>query len=284
MYRHRATGSLTVTGPEVRKGSLLPGGAHPVASSNDPHDQLGTIFIESGKISREQLDESTAKMGPGNPLAKVLEESGFLTKRELGEGAREKVDDRILTDVLSWEAGSFEFEDGVLPKGAVDLRLSTERLLLRDATPPRPESRAASRWALHGAGAGVGSRGSARRGEGPEFWPLLGRLDGHRTLQEAIRLARAWKRSERPRPPARCCSWASCAEATRLQVRRLRQFSRHRQRRLPRRPGATCLVPPFWQRAAGLGRRASASATRTLARVRTESACKLRRPFSGRGL
>ena len=32
--------------------------------------------------------------------------------------------------ILSWTSGSFEFEDGVVPKGAVDLKLSTSKLLL----------------------------------------------------------------------------------------------------------------------------------------------------------
>ena len=32
--------------------------------------------------------------------------------------------------MISYTSGSFEFEDGVLPKGAVDLKLSTEKLLL----------------------------------------------------------------------------------------------------------------------------------------------------------
>src|SRR6185436_14589323 len=31
---------------------------------------------------------------------------------------------------VTYQTGSFEFEDGVLPKGAVDLKLSTERLIL----------------------------------------------------------------------------------------------------------------------------------------------------------
>ena len=188
MYRHRATGSLTVTGPRYAKALYFREGHILFASSNDPHDQLGTIFIESGKISREQLDESTAKMGPGNPLAKVLEESGFLTKRELGEGAREKVE-RILTDVLSWEAGSFEFEDGVLPKGAVDLRLSTERLLLAATRRLPDQSHALRHVGLSTVLEPVSEAGAALAEVRVEVWPLLGRLDGHRTLQEAIRLA-----------------------------------------------------------------------------------------------
>ena len=98
-------------------------------SSNDPKDQLGAILIENGKITAEQLDDVNTKVGPGNPLAKVLAESGYVNQRELGEAARIKVE-RILSDLVAYETGSFEFEDGVLPKGAVDLKLSTEKLLL----------------------------------------------------------------------------------------------------------------------------------------------------------
>ncbi|HET9314509.1 MAG TPA: DUF4388 domain-containing protein, partial [Vicinamibacteria bacterium] len=68
-------------------------------------------------------------MGPGSPLAKVLADTGFVNQRELSEAAQAKVE-RILSDVLAYDMGSFEFEDGVLPKGAVDLKLSTERLVM----------------------------------------------------------------------------------------------------------------------------------------------------------
>ena len=108
------------------KALYFRGGRILFGSSNDPRDQLGAILIESGRITREQLDEVNAKVGPGNPLAKVLAESGFVNQRELGDAARVKVE-RILADVLAWDSGSFEFEDGVLPKGAVDLKLSTEK-------------------------------------------------------------------------------------------------------------------------------------------------------------
>src|SRR5512139_2737406 len=129
LHHHGATGSLKVDGPTYQKALYFRGGRILFGSSNDPRDQLGAILIESGRITREQLDEVNAKVGPGNPLAKVLAESGFVNQRELGDAARVKVE-RILADVLSWDSGTFEFEDGVLPKGAVDLRLSTEKLLL----------------------------------------------------------------------------------------------------------------------------------------------------------
>jgi hypothetical protein len=129
LHRNGATGSLKVEGPSYQKALYFRGGRVLFGSSNDPRDQLGAILIESGKITPEQLEDVSAKMGPGSPLAKVLADTGFVNQRELSEAAQVKVE-RILSDVLSYDGGSFEFEDGVLPKGAVDLKLSTEKLVL----------------------------------------------------------------------------------------------------------------------------------------------------------
>jgi septal ring-binding cell division protein DamX len=189
LHRHGATGSLKVTGPVHPKAVYFRAGRILFGSSNDPRDQLGAILIESGRISREQLDEVNAKVGPGNPLAKVLAESGFVNQRELGDAARVKVE-RILADVLSWETGTFEFEDGVLPKGAVDLKLSTERLLLA-AVQRVPDRSFALRHVdlstvLEAEPAGEAALSEVRA----EVWPLLERLDGTRTLKDAIALTR----------------------------------------------------------------------------------------------
>jgi hypothetical protein len=190
LHRHGATGSLKVNGPLHPKALYFRSGRILFGSSNDPRDQLGAILIESGRITREQLDDVNAKVGPGNPLAKVLAESGYVNQRELGDAARIKVE-RILADLLSWESGSFEFEDGVLPKGAVDLKLSTERLLL--AAVQRITERA---FALRHLGGLSAVLEAAPEGEAAlsevraEVWPLLERLDGQRTLKDAIALTR----------------------------------------------------------------------------------------------
>ena len=125
LHRRGATGSLKVEGPSHPKALYLRGGRILFGSSNDPRDQLGSILIEQGKISQEQLDDVNAKVGPGNPLAKVLAESGFVNQRELGDAARIKVE-RILSDVIAYTSGSFEFEDGVLPKGAARFHRARE--------------------------------------------------------------------------------------------------------------------------------------------------------------
>ena len=189
LHRHGATGSLKVTGPVFPKALYFRGGRILFGSSNDPRDQLGAILIESGRISREQLEEVNARVGPGNPVAKVLTESGFVNQREVGDAARVKVE-RILADLLSWEAGSFEFEDGVLPKGVVDLKLSTERLLLA-AVQRVPDRAFALRHVdlstvLEPEPAGDTALSEVRA----EVWPLLERLDGTRNLKDAIALTR----------------------------------------------------------------------------------------------
>src|SRR5687767_3914153 len=129
LHRHGATGSLKVAGPSYQKALYFRAGRILFGSSNDPRDQLGAILIESGKITPEQLEDVNSKVGPGSPLAKVLTDTGFVNQRELSEAARAKVE-RILSDVVAYDSGSFEFEDGVLPKGAVDLKLSTERVVV----------------------------------------------------------------------------------------------------------------------------------------------------------
>ena len=189
LHRHGATGSLKVTGPVHPKALYFRGGRILFGSSNDPRDQLGSILIESGRISREQLDEVNAKVGPGNPLAKVLAESGFVNQRELGDAARVKVE-RILADVLSWASGTFEFEDGVLPKGAVDLKLSTERLLLAAVQRVPDRSFALRHVELSTVLEPEPTGESALTEVRAEVWPLLERLDGSRTLKDAIALTR----------------------------------------------------------------------------------------------
>jgi len=167
-----------------RSGRILFG------SSNDPKDQLGSILIEQAKITQEQLDDVNAKVGPGNPLAKVLAESGYVNQRELGEAARIKVE-RILSDVIAYGLGSFEFEDGVLPKGAVDLKLSTEKLVLGSVA--RISDRAFVLRHIDGLGVVLAPTAQAQERIGEvraDVTPLLERLDGRRSLKDAVALTR----------------------------------------------------------------------------------------------
>jgi hypothetical protein len=190
LHQRGATGSLKVDGPAYPKALYLRGGRILFGSSNDPKDQLGSILIENGKITPEQLEDVNVKVGPGNPLAKVLSESGYVNQRELGEAARIKVE-RILSDVIAYTSGAFEFEDGVLPKGAVDLKLSTERLLL--AAVRRIPDRGFVLRHLESLGVVLkpAEAMNPRLLEiGAETGGLPERLDGQRSLKEAASLTR----------------------------------------------------------------------------------------------
>jgi hypothetical protein len=185
LHRNGATGSLKVEGPTYQKALYFRGGRVLFGSSNDPRDQLGAILIEEGRITPEQLEDVNSKVGPGNPLAKVLAETGFVSQRELSDAARAKVE-RILSDVLGYTSGAFEFEDGVLPKGAVDLKLSTEKLVLTAVR--RISDRTFVLRHLEGldvvlraAGAQTSLRGEIEN----ETGGLLAQLDGQATLKEA---------------------------------------------------------------------------------------------------
>jgi hypothetical protein len=185
LHRNGATGSLKVEGPTYQKALYFRHGRVLFGSSNDPRDQLGAILIEEGRITPEQLEDVNSKVGPGNPLAKVLAETGFVSQRELSDAARAKVE-RIFSDVVGYTSGTFEFEDGVLPKGAVDLKLSTERLILTAVR------RITDRTFVlrHLDGLDVVLRPAAdlaalRTEIEPDTGGLLGQLDGLSTLKEA---------------------------------------------------------------------------------------------------
>jgi hypothetical protein len=186
LHRNGVTGSLKVEGTTYQKALYFRSGRILFGSSNDPRDELGAILIAAGKLSPEQLAEVKARVGPGNPLAKALQDSGFVSQREIGEAARGKVE-QILADVLGYETGSFEFEDGVLPKGAIDLKLSTPKLVLAAAR--RTTDRAFVLRHLGSLDAMLGP-GAAEAGEvKSEAGPLLDQLDGTRTLKDAAAAA-----------------------------------------------------------------------------------------------
>lgn len=190
LHRQGATGSFKVEGPTYQKALYFRAGRILFGSSNDPRDQLGAILIEDGKITPEQLEDVNSKVGPGSPLAKVLAETGFVNQRELSEAARTKVE-RILSDIIAYASGSFEFEDGVLPKGAVDLKLSTEKLVL--AAVRRIQDRNFVLRHLSGLGVVLlptfesdGKMGEVQADGGG----LVEQLDGVATLKEAAERAR----------------------------------------------------------------------------------------------
>jgi hypothetical protein len=128
LYQQGATGSLRLERAPLQKAVYFRDGQILFAASNDPKDQLASILVEEGKLSPDQMQLARARVSAGNPLAKVLTELGYISQRELADAARLKVE-KILTDLFTWKEGTYQFAEKSLPKGAIDLELSTQRLL-----------------------------------------------------------------------------------------------------------------------------------------------------------
>jgi hypothetical protein len=128
LHRGGVTGSLKLERAPLQKAVYFRDGQILFAASNDPKDQLASILVEEGKLGPDQMQVAQARVSPGNPLAKVLTELGYISQRELADAARIKVE-KILTDLYGWKEGTYQFATKSLPKGAIDLELSTARLL-----------------------------------------------------------------------------------------------------------------------------------------------------------
>jgi hypothetical protein len=128
LHQGAVTGSLKLERAPLQKAVYFRDGQILFAASNDPKDQLASILVEEGKLGPDQMQVAQARVTPGNPLAKVLTELGYISQRELADAARIKVE-KILTDLYTWKEGVYQFATKSLPKGAIDLELSTPRLL-----------------------------------------------------------------------------------------------------------------------------------------------------------
>ncbi|MEO8359464.1 MAG: DUF4388 domain-containing protein [Vicinamibacteria bacterium] len=129
LHRLKATGTLKFDDAPIQRAVYFRDGRVLFCSSNGPDDQLGAILIAGGKISQEQFNAIVAGLEPKQSIAAALAQGGHVSQRDIGDAARRKVE-QIIASCCAQTNGSYEFEDGVLPKGALDLKLTTEKVLI----------------------------------------------------------------------------------------------------------------------------------------------------------
>ena len=120
MYHGGVTGSLKLERAPLQKAVYFRDGQILFAASNDPKDQLASILVEEGKLGPIKCRWRRRACPQGTLSLKCSPSSGYISQRELAEAARVKVE-RILTDLYTWNEGTFEFATKSLPKGAIDL-------------------------------------------------------------------------------------------------------------------------------------------------------------------
>ncbi len=129
LYRLKATGTLRFEDAPFQRAIYFRDGRILFASSNAPEDQLGAILVSGGKIGQPQFDAIVAGLEPKQSIAAALAQGGHVSQRDIGDAARRKVE-QIVGTCCAQTSGQYEFENGVLPKGALDLKLTTEKVLI----------------------------------------------------------------------------------------------------------------------------------------------------------
>ena len=182
------TGALSVTARNTRRTIYFRNGEVRTASSNLAEDRLGQILYRFGIITRQQMDQALAKVGPGSKMGQVLVQMGAVTAPDLYRWVTRQVEE-IFYALLLVREGEFYFErDGKEPAGA-NLALPTQSLLLEGCR--RMDELSYFRAKLKSSGVVLSRREDAK--PPPELsrvqHELLELVDGHRTLAELARLS-----------------------------------------------------------------------------------------------
>ncbi len=114
----KRTGKLTLTKRKQQGLIVFLHGGIVYCQSNSVHETLGSILV-----NRHMIDESTLlaaldrqQAGEERPLGSILVEMGSITQETLEKIVREQVK-TVLSELLSWESGVFQFEPVELPDG-----------------------------------------------------------------------------------------------------------------------------------------------------------------------
>ena len=169
LCRRRSTGVLRVAAGGAERALYLDRGRIVFASSSDPNDRLGELFLREGRITIDQLETAVTRSDSGKRLGTLLVESGALTADQLVQGVLAQVE-RIVLGLFAVEEGDYRFEDGPLPTDEViTLGMRTGELILRGIRQIR-------------------SFGRIRRSVGGPL-KVYGLADGWRGLAEGLRLS-----------------------------------------------------------------------------------------------
>jgi len=141
LCRSGATGVLRITRCDIEKAVYVEEGRIVFATSSDPDDRLGEMFLRRGLVSIDQLDQAISGLSSGKRLGTLLVEAGHLDPDALVHGVLDQVEEIVL-DLFEWEDGDYHFEQGALPTDElIKLGMKTGELLLRGIRQLRAFSR-----------------------------------------------------------------------------------------------------------------------------------------------
>lgn len=128
LHQNRFEGVVRIALGQTAKVIYYRAGEIASAASNAESDRLAHLFVNSGRLTPEQLDLARARIAPGASFGKTLIGMGFLTPAELVRGARDQVR-QILNSCFLLTSGHYECDPGPLPPEVTALGLPTRRLI-----------------------------------------------------------------------------------------------------------------------------------------------------------
>ena len=131
LCRCQGTGVLRLVRGDFETAVYIEEGRIVFASSSDPDDRLGELFLRGGLVKIDQLEQAVSQLHTGRRLGALLVEAGSLKPEELVQGVLTQVE-TIVLDVFEWEEGDYQFEEGPLPtEELIKLNIKTSELLMR---------------------------------------------------------------------------------------------------------------------------------------------------------
>jgi len=104
----RGSGKLLLKNGRLERTLHWLEGEITLATSNSPEQSLGQFLLRNGKITQEQYDESTQRVGPNMRHGKALVQMGAISPNDLWWGLKNQALD-IIYSLFTWNEGSFSF-------------------------------------------------------------------------------------------------------------------------------------------------------------------------------
>ncbi len=129
IHKQQKTGIITFARDKIRKSIYLKDGMITFASSNLEEDRLGNLLVKDGKITQEQLEESSSMLKKSAKRhGTILVELGYIKPKNLFREVKNQTKEIILSLFL-WEDGRFLFKEIETPKEIISLNINMVTLI-----------------------------------------------------------------------------------------------------------------------------------------------------------
>ena len=130
LRQQQASGTLVCVARSVEKNIVVKDGQIIFASSKDEQDRLGEIMVQTGKITRAQLNKAVnihKKSAGLKKIGAIFVENGFVAPKDLFNGLKQQVR-KIIQSLFLLNEGTYRFDE-TLPPDVIPLQINMEDLL-----------------------------------------------------------------------------------------------------------------------------------------------------------